>query len=178
MFKCFLLIFAFITSSYAAELHLLPAESVHVQSSVKRGSDYKHQAPVLLISCVDYRFPDEIADFMQKRGALDKYAHLIVAGGSIGIDNLLYPDLRASFITQMRLLKDLYNFHTIILLDHRDCDLFKLIHGDKHTNNPADEEDMHKHHLHNVKKLILEIYPDMNVEMLLMAVDGSVITIK
>lgn len=167
------------TLAYASDddIKLLPAEDIKVHSSVRDASEYPHHAPLLLVSCVDYRFPDEVADFMQKRGATDKYDHLIVAGGSIGVDNLLYPSLKESFIVQMALLKQLHNFKRVILLDHRDCGLFKLIHGSEHTHNLEKERELHRHHLNHVKHLILKEYPDISVEMLLMATDGSVITI-
>lgn len=173
-----LLILCFSILAHAEDkIELLPAEQIKVTSSVRNVKEYPKHAPILLLSCVDYRFPDEIADFMQKRGAIDKYDHLIVAGGSIGIDNLLYPALKESFIIQMALLKSLHNFNTVIVLDHRDCGLFKAIHGAEHAKHPEEELKLHKHHLHNVKKLILQEYPDVTVELLLMSTDGSVITI-
>jgi hypothetical protein len=172
-------IFLFAECVFAEEpINLLPADGIKVNSSVRDVNSYPKHAPILLVSCVDYRFPDEIADFMQKRGAVDKYDHLVVAGGSIGVDNLLYPALKESFIIQMALLKQLHGFRQVILLDHRDCGLFKAIHGNEHTSNPAEELALHKHHLVNVKKLILKHYPDVAVEMLLMSTDGSVTTIE
>ena len=173
------LLFSFSVYSNNSNVSLLPAESVKVRSSTREDQAHSEQyAPILLVSCVDYTFPDEIVDFMDKRGAADAYDHLVVTGGSIGIDNLLYPVLKESFIIQMALLKKLHNFQHVILLDHRDCALFKEIHGPDHSNDPQEEFKLHQYHLNKVKKLILSEYPDVSVELLLMSTDGSVVTIK
>lgn len=155
---------------------LARAENVKITPSIIPDTTQKN-APILLVSCVDYRFPDEVMDFMSKRGALDKYDHLVIAGGSLGIDNALYPELKQSFLTQLALLKRVHEIKMVILLDHRDCNLYKEIHTEKHTHDIAAETALHSYHLKNVKNMILSLYPNMIVEMLLMGKDGSVETI-
>lgn len=160
--------------AFAGEtIRLIPAEEIQITPS----NNIKKSAPIVLVSCVDHRFPDEIANFMQKRGATDNYSHLIVTGGSIGIDNLLYPSLKESFIIQLALLKQIHNFNTVILLDHRDCELFRLIHGNGHVKSQKEEYKLHKMHLYKARDVVLAEFPDVQVELLLMSTDGSVVTI-
>lgn len=156
---------------------LVPAEQVKITPSIIPDTREK-KTPILLVSCVDYRFPDEVMDFMKQRGALDQYDNLVIAGGSLGIDNIMYPELKQSFLTQLKLLKKVHDIKMVILLDHRDCNLYKEVHTDKHTHDSDKEKALHSYHLKNVKNLILSYYPDIVVEMLLMDTDGSVETIK
>jgi hypothetical protein len=154
---------------------LIPAEDIKVQSS---GNPYEEKVPILLIKCSDYRLNDEVDDFMHKRGLRDKYEEVSMQGGSLGIDNVLRPELKDAFLTQLEDLKNLRDIKMVILMDHVNCDIFKNIHGDKHTLTYEAELQLHSHHLKNVKAMILEKHPDMKVEMLLMSLDGSVDTIK
>lgn len=156
---------------------LVRAENIKITPSIIPENNKKN-APILLVSCVDYRFPDEVMDFMTKRGALDKYDNLVIAGGSLGIDNALYPELKQSFLTQLALLKRVHDIKMVILLDHRDCNLYKEIHTDKHTHDKDSERALHNYHMKNVRNMILSLYPNMVVEMLLMATDGSVETLN
>lgn len=164
--------------SYANKApNLLAPEEVHVTPSIISGK-YPKDAPILLISCSDYRFQDEVTDFMTKRGALDKYDHVIISGGALGIDNILYPEFKTAFISQLKLLKKMHDIKMVILLDHRDCNMYKHVHTDKHTHDKDGERKLHHYHMDNVKKVILSEYPNMIVEMLLMNTDGSVETLK
>lgn len=179
MLRLFLFcLIAFYSSAYAQKTpNLIPAEKVQVTPS-KIADDYPKTAPILLLSCVDYRFQDEIMDFMEKRGALDKYDNVVIAGGSLGVDNVLYPELKKAFMTQLKLMKKMHDIKIVILLDHRDCGMYKLVHTEKHTHDRDSETSLHRYHLNNVRSLILSHYPDITVEMLLMDTDGSVETIK
>ncbi|MBP7190351.1 MAG: hypothetical protein KA998_03830 [Rickettsiaceae bacterium] len=164
--------------SYAEKLPVLErAENVRVTPSIISGK-YPKDAPILLITCSDYRFQDEVMDFMEKRGALDKYDHLIIAGSSLGIDNVLYPEFKKAFMSQLKLLRKMHEIKMVILLDHRDCNMYKHVHAEKHTHDKDSERSLHRYHMNNVKQAILSEYPDMVVEMLLMDTDGSVETIK
>lgn len=154
---------------------LLPAEKVKVIASA---NPYEANISIVLVKCSDYRLNDEIDSFMNNRGALDKYEEISMAGGSLGIDNALRPELKDAFLVQLDDLKNKHDIKMVILLDHVDCDLFKKVHNDKHTLDHASEVQLHSFHLQNVKQMILAKYPDMVVEMLLMSLDGSVETIK
>ena len=154
---------------------LIPAEDIKVTGST---NPYEAKVPILLIKCSDYRLNDETDDFMQKRGLKDKYEEVSMQGGSLGIDHVLRPELKDAFLVQLEDLKNLRDIKMVILMDHVNCDIFKDIHGSKHTLSYEAEVELHSHHLKNVKAMILEKYPDMKVEMLLMSLDGSVDTIK
>lgn len=178
MLRLSLFLFLIITSSAFAKgglPKLLPAEDVQVTAS---SNPYETNVSILLVKCSDHRLNDETDDFMNKRGALDKYEEISMEGGSIGIDNVLIPELKSSFLVQLDSLKKKHDIKMVILLDHEDCDMFKKVHSDKHTLSHETEVQLHSYHLQNVKQMILEKYPDMIVEMLLMSLDGTVQTIQ
>lgn len=174
---CLLLLLTINTNSFANNdiLKLKPAEEINVQAST---NPYESTAPILLIKCSDHRLNDEVENFMQQRGLKDKYEEMSMTGGSLGIDNVLRPQLKEAFLVQLDDLIKLREIKMVILMDHVDCQIFKNVHGTKHTKSYADELQLHSHHLQNVKEMILEKYPNMKVEMLFMSLDGSVDTIK
>ncbi len=178
MIRLSLFLFLILSSNAFAKSNLpklLRAEDVQVTGS---SNPYEANVSILLVKCSDHRLNDETDSFMIKRGALDKYEEISMEGGSLGIDNVLRPQLKEAFLVQLDDLKKKYDLKMVILLDHVDCDLFKKVHGNKHTLNHEAEVQLHSHHLENVKNMILTRYPDMIVEMLLMSLDGSVETIK
>ncbi|MBP7190671.1 MAG: hypothetical protein KA998_05500, partial [Rickettsiaceae bacterium] len=103
---------------------------------------------------------------------------IIISGASLGIDNVLYPEFKKSFTSQLKLLRKMHGIKMVILLDHRDCNMYKHVHAEKHTHDKDSERSLHRYHMNNVKQAILSEYPDMVVETLLMNTDGSVETIK
>ncbi len=60
------------------------------------------------------------------------------------------------------------------MLDHRDCGAYKVILGEDLAKDPAKETAAHSMQLKHLGRLIKEKYPSLEVELLLMALDGKV----
>jgi carbonic anhydrase len=128
----------------------------------------------LLLSCMDFRLMDEIERYMSRRGLRDKYDHVILAGASLGAITDKYPAWNQTFWEHLDIAIKLHNIREVIVMDHRDCGAYKVILGDEHTKDPNVERDTHAVHLKKLKGMINEKYPKLEVEMLLMALDGKV----
>lgn len=142
------------------------------QVSVPTGTG---QADALLLSCIDYRLPGKIARYMEGRGLASNYDHVILAGASLGATNSLYPHWARSFWDHLDLAIKLHAIRRVIILDHRECGSYRVIFN---TNLSGDEEKtQHARELHRLAREIRGTYPQLDVETLLMALDGSVETI-
>jgi hypothetical protein len=59
-------------------------------------------------------------------------------------------------------------------MDHRDCGAYKVILGAEHAKEPRVEKETHAAQLKKLKTRIMEKYPKLKIETLLMALDGKV----
>ena len=128
----------------------------------------------LLLSCMDFRLMDEIERYMSGRGLRDKYDQVILAGASLGAVTDEYPAWNQTFWEHLDIAIKLHNIHEVIVMDHRDCGAYKIILGTEHTKDPNVERDTHAAHLKKLKGMINEKYPKLEVETLLMTLDGKV----
>ena len=133
------------------------------------------QAEALLLSCIDYRLPGKIARYMESRGLAANYDHVILAGASLGVTNALYPHWGQTFREHLDLAIKLHGIRRVIVLDHRECGSYRVIFGTDLAGEA--EKTQHARELHRLARSIREAYPAVDVETLLMSLDGSVETI-
>ena len=164
---------------YASDILTLPkAEDVKVHSSVLHPSQYPHGAPYLLLTCVDFRLQDEMKDFMEQRGLIDKYDNIELPGASLGIDDPKNPEWSDTFKQSLEVLKRLHKFQRVIIMDHRNCGMYNAVYQRDISQNPDEEYTLHHQHLHHVKEIIKQQHPDLEIELLLMDLDGHVHTVE
>jgi len=151
-----------------------PATIVSAGPSMAGGTD------ALLLSCMDYRLTDEIADYMQNHLHMKKkYDYVILAGASLGVNNTKYPNWGKTFWEHLDTAIALHSIHEVIIIDHRNCGAYKLLLG---KDFPAEANDaqlkeetaVHKQQLDTLAKAIHEKYPNLEVATLLMSLDGGV----
>ena len=151
-----------------------PATLVSAVPSMAGGTD------ALLLSCMDYRLTDEIADYMQNHLHMKKkYDYVILAGASLGVNNTKYPNWGKTFWEHLDTAIALHSIHEVIIIDHRNCGAYKLLLG---KDFPADSNDaqlkeetaVHKQQLDMLAKAIHEKHPNLEVATLLMSLDGGV----
>ena len=128
----------------------------------------------LLLSCMDYRLMDDVERYMAERGLADKYDHVILAGASLGAITNVFPSWQQTFWDHVDIAITLHNIQRVILLDHRDCGAYKVLLGETHLATPNIEKATHAEQLAILKQRIHARNPQLAVETLLMALDGSV----
>ena len=131
----------------------------------------------LLLSCMDFRLVDDIERYMSGRGLRDKYDHVVLAGASLGAITDKYPAWNKTFWEHLDIAIKLHNIHKVIVMDHRDCGAYKVILGAEHAQDPGVEKDTHAAQLKVLRGMINEKYPKLEVETLLMSLDGKVETV-
>jgi len=135
------------------------------------------KAEALLLSCMDFRLIDATGRYMSERGLRNKYDHIILAGASLGALTEKYPAWNKTFWEHLDLGIQLHQIHKVIVVDHRDCGAYKLVLGEDLSKNPTKETTIHTETLRELRKRVNGRYPGLEVELLLMGLDGKVETI-
>lgn len=145
--------------------------------SVTTGISETHaagKAGTLLLSCMDYRLMDEVERYMLRRGLYHNYDHIVLAGASLGAITEKYPAWSRTFWDHLDLAVDLHQIHTVMVMDHRDCGAYKVLLGEDYSKDIERETAEHTVRLIQLKKMINKKYPKIEVETLLMGLNGEV----
>lgn len=129
---------------------------------------------VLLLSCMDYRLVDDTERFMAGRGLRNQYDHIVLAGASLGAITDKFPAWQITFWEHLKVAIDLHHIKKVMILDHRDCGAYKVVLGQDFGKMPDEETKIHAETMLDLRRKILDKYPNLAVETFLMALDGSV----
>lgn len=131
----------------------------------------------LLLSCMDYRLLDEIERFMSFEELRDRYDHFILAGSSLGAITEKYPAWNQTFWDHLDLAIQLHKINKVIVLNHRECGAYRLILGEDFVKDRAKETAIHTNTLKELRRQVNKKYPEMEVGLLLMDLDGKIETV-
>ncbi len=129
---------------------------------------------MLLLSCMDYRLTDKIDAYMNARGLREKYDHVVLAGASLGALTPKHPAWGETFWSHLDVAMALHQVHRVMVLDHRDCGAYKVLLGEHTVKDAATELKSHVEQLYTLRRQIVSRHPKMEVELGLMALDGTV----
>ncbi|AWJ87081.1 hypothetical protein TSH58p_27120 (plasmid) [Azospirillum sp. TSH58] len=136
------------------------------------------EVEALLLSCMDYRLIDDIGRYMDGRGLTNRYDHVILAGASLGALTERKKAWGEAFWDHVAVAKQLHGIKRVMVMDHRDCGAYRVFLGTDQTGDlaadPERETAVHAEQLRALGAAIKERHPDLGVELLLMALDGSV----
>ncbi len=79
--------------------------------------------PVLVLTCMDYRYPNRIVNAMDSAGLRGKYDHLVLAGASLGV--MHKDEWRITFFDQLRFAIEHHHVTQLIIVEHRDCGAYR-----------------------------------------------------
>lgn len=138
----------------------------------------KHTAKAMVLTCIDFRFIDDIVNDMISLGYLDSYDQFILAGASLGYNTGLNQDDANNtysttlvpnpndpssnswgilFEKHIDIAKDVHNIQEIIIIDHYDCKAFKLFYGLSGTNS-----DTYNYHIFNLSNCVRKLKSKYN----------------
>jgi carbonic anhydrase len=123
---------------------------------------------------MDYRLIDETERYMSMRGLDEKYDHIILAGGSLGALTDKYPAWGKTFWGHLDVAIQLHHIRKVIVMDHSDCGAYKVILKEDYYKDRLKETAIHSEKLHELHRQIKAKYPKLEVELLLMDLDGKV----
>jgi carbonic anhydrase len=131
----------------------------------------------LLLSCMDYRLVSDTERYMTGRGMRGNYDHVVLAGASLGAITGKYPAWGTTFWEHLDVAIALHHVHKVIVLDHRDCGAYQTILGEDLAGNPSRETTVHAQQLRALRDAIEKRHAALDVELLLMGLDGKVETV-
>lgn len=131
----------------------------------------------LLLSCMDYRLLDEIGRYMDGRHLTNAYDHVVLAGASLGALTDKFPEWGKTFWDHLGVAIELHHIKKVMVMDHRDCGAYRVILGKDLSKDPEAETAAHAEQLKKLAAMIKEKHAGLEVELLLMSLDGSVDTI-
>ncbi len=135
------------------------------------------KAEALLLNCIDYRLVAATARYMAERQMEGKYDQFVVAGAALGAKNAKHPAWGTTFWAHVQLAIDLHQIRRIVVMDHRDCGFYRDIHGRDLAADPKDEFEVHAAQMRSLKADIGRKHPALEVQLLLMALDGKAETV-
>jgi hypothetical protein len=131
----------------------------------------------LLLNCIDYRLTAATTRYMAEQQMTGKYDQIVLAGAALGVGNARFPAWGATFWDHVQVAIDLHHIRRIVVMDHRDCGFYKEIHGKDLAAEPKEEFEVHAAQMHLLKANIGRRHPELEVQLLLMALDGKVATV-
>jgi carbonic anhydrase len=128
----------------------------------------------LLLNCMDYRLTAATTNYMTAQRMAGKYDQVVIAGASLGARNTKFPDWGKTFWDHVQVALDLHHIHKIVILDHRDCGAYKVILGEDLAKDPKKELEVHATTMRALRSDINAKFPKLEIELLLMALNGRV----
>jgi carbonic anhydrase len=83
------------------------------------------KVPLMMLTCMDSRYPHRIIQTMDALGLRGKYDQLILAGASLGVVHK--PEWQITFLDQLAFAIKEHGVTELLILDHRDCGAYKKL---------------------------------------------------
>ena len=115
---------------------------------VKRFTD------AVVVHCIDFRFQKYLDPWIQKHFGHDNYNRVSLAGGVLKFDIIL---------SQVEISDGLHKIKKVILINHEDCGAY----GKMGTF------ERHKHDLQEAEHKIEALFPNLDVEIYYLHLDGE-----
>ncbi|MBC7820487.1 MAG: hypothetical protein IAG10_26685 [Planctomycetaceae bacterium] len=136
-----------------------------------------HDAEVLLLTCIDFRFFHKVAEHIEAAGLSGKFDHVILAGAELGavVDFPPEPKLhwQQFFLEHLDLSKALHNIKKVLVLGHRDCGAYRKFKVLPNNPSPDEERAAHKHHADRLEALVKRFHPKLEVEKYLLSLGSA-----
>jgi carbonic anhydrase len=133
----------------------------------------KYEAMVL--GCIDPRMQEPVRDFAVKHGLIGQYSQFTIAGAAIGVVAPAFAEWHKAFWDNLATTMKLHGIETVIAIDHRDCGAARIAYGDASIATPEVETETHRAALAEFRKEVGERQPQLKIETILMALDGSIV---
>ncbi|MCC7368937.1 MAG: hypothetical protein IT306_10970 [Chloroflexi bacterium] len=128
----------------------------------------------LVLTCMDFRLVNEVGFLLNEHGLVNKYDQMILAGATLGVATDKYPAWADTFWNHLDLAIKLHSVKRVIAVNHRDCGAFKLVFGKDYGKLPDEETEIHTKVMTDFKAAVAKKQPNIDVELLLMWLDGHV----
>ena len=156
---------------YAAAM---PAAIMIARAGPVWAADGKYEA--MILACIDPRMHEPVRGFAVTRGLIGEYSQFTIAGAAIGVVDPAFATWHETFWGNLAASIRMHQIETVIAIDHRDCGAAKMAYGDAAVATPEKEDATHRAVFAEFRNQVAARQPQLKVETLLMALDGSFIS--
>ena len=131
----------------------------------------KYKAMVL--SCIDPRFQPIVFNYLKKRNLNGKYSSFTIAGSAIGVTAPKFKKWHETFWNNLETSINLHKITKLIVINHRDCGVAKILNGKKKFN-VQNESLIHKKSFNQIKKNLKKRHKKLKIEMFLISLNKKI----
>lgn len=131
-------------------------------------------ADTFVVSCIDPRFVEDPAALFHALGRAGRYSEMRIAGAALAAVDTAQPAWSAALWDNLAASRRMHGVRRVTFLNHRDCGAVNAWAGRRLSDDPAEELRVHGELLNRAAAEVRRRHPDMEVEIKLMAADGSV----
>ncbi|HVQ36004.1 MAG TPA: carbonic anhydrase [Pyrinomonadaceae bacterium] len=144
----------------------------YVSTHIFPGASKAAGVPLLLLQCMDSRYPHRILQTMDSLGLRGKYDQLILAGASLGVVLPKKPDWQSCFLDHLDFAITEHHVSEVLILDHRDCGAYKAFLGIT-PDDPKVEKQAHVEKCKEAIAVIVKRFPQLRkVHSLLLPIEN------
>ena len=118
----------------------------------------------MVLSCIDPRFQPIVYNYLKKKKLIGKYSSFTIAGAAIGVTNIKFKKWHKAFWDNIDTSIKLHNIKKLIVINHRDCGVAKIINGNK-IFSIINETKIHKSSFEKIKEIFKKRYPKLRIEL-------------
>ena len=137
----------------------------------------KSNYEAMVLSCIDPRFQPIVFNYLKKKKLSGKYSSFTIAGSAVGVTANKFKKWHKVFWDNLETSVKLHNIKKLIVINHRDCGVVKIINGKKEFSN-INETKVHKSSFKKIKKIFKKKYPKLSIELKLISLNSRVETFK
>lgn len=126
----------------------------------------------MLLSCIDPRMVEPVYNYMAGRGLTGKYSQVVLAGAAIAVVAPSFEVWEPAFWGNLAATVELHHIRRVIAIDHRNCGAARIAYGEQAVATPDAETATHRRAMATFRQEVGKRYPRLEVETLLMALDG------
>jgi len=133
----------------------------------------KNKYRAMVLSCIDPRFQPIVYNYLKRKKLIGKYSAFTIAGSAIGVTAPKFKKWHKTFWDNLETSIKLHKIKKLIVINHRDCGVAKIINGKKILNK-NNELIIHKISFIKIKKKVKNKYPNLNIETNLISLNKKV----
>lgn len=123
----------------------------------------KHHVENLVISCIDFRFKDDIGNAIKETFNISDYDEIKLAGASGNLAGLGTEERLKTVLADLSLAVSAHQVKNIYLLTHQNCGAYSKAGHSFPIELSPEEVDFHKNELESAKKIVIEKFPSVLV---------------
>ena len=127
----------------------------------------------MVLSCIDPRFQSIVYNYLAKKKLKGMYSSFTIAGSSVGVTDSKFKKWHSTFWENLDASIKLHKIKKLIVINHRDCGVVKILNGKKEFND-FNETQIHKLSFKKIKKVFKKKYPKLKIETFLISINKKV----